>query len=122
MGKTVDRRITRQKAEMEQIAAAPVSTAKPETTALSYPEANARADHLRAWGRGTMLLFLINGGLAAFGGFEALRSELPLQFIIGAFASALSLILMGFWFRDVHYAAADGLDALAEISRRVRRG
>jgi len=67
-----------------------------------------------------MLLAILNGILTAVGGFITLQNG-GTQLAIGMFVAALSMIMAGFWFRDVHCAAADGLDAITEAVRRLRR-
>lgn len=69
-----------------------------------------------------MVLAIINGLVMAAGGFFVIQNEGSKEMAIGMFVAALSMIMVGFWFRDVHYAAADGLDALTEAVRRLRRG
>jgi len=117
MAKRIDRRFLRQP-EPEK----PPEEAKP-VAAPVLPEPNARADSLRSWGNGIMTLFFLNAALTAVGGVIALGNEElgGLRIAIWFFAIAFSAVVCGFWVRDLHHAAADGLDGLAEAVRRVRR-
>ena len=134
MAKKVDPKFLRDKERQEQVAAAPeaasgVHPVMPQVAGTptsvspepSLPEANSKAESLRGWGRGIMLMFIINGCFAVYGGVLAVQAD-QTSFAIGAFVAALSLMLTGFWVRDLHYAGADGLDALTEAVRRIRRG
>ena len=102
--------------------AEPVSQRKREV--LLEPEPvdplRRRANGLRSWGTGSMILGFINMAIAAMNGVAALGSEGPGReaVVLASFGTAFGLLMFAFWIRDVHRAAADGLDALAEMLAR----